>query len=137
MKKLRNFFSSFEPLLDLNTSAALLGVSVSTVTRYIEDGTLAAVTVHRGKRKISRKIRPSTLHAFLAGNATSRPPEGSGGTPPVPPLLPPLVEIRPSVGFDGVTEPPFLSQGNTVSQEQLYQGSTATQEGEADVIASN
>jgi|SRR6266540_6393318 len=116
MRNVRNkFFSSLaEPLLDLNTAAALLGVSVSTITRYIDDGTIAAVITHRGKRKLTRKIRPSTLSAWLSGNS-SRPPEGGGDSNLQSPPLPPLAIIRPgvSVGFDGMP-PPF---GNDSKEE--------------------
>jgi excisionase family DNA binding protein len=143
MRKLNHFSNFTEPLLDLATSAALLGVSVSTVTRYIEDGTLAAVVTHRGKRKLSRKIRPSTLHAFLSGNAT---PEGAGGAYLPPPLLPPLTQIRLGglVGFNGMPEPPInqLIGGDAGegSDENLSGINTedAEQEGEqTDVVTPN
>lgn len=129
MKNVKNKLPTFEPLMDLNIVALLLGCSVSTVTRLCDEGVMPHIVVARHRRKRTMKIRPSALSAFLAGN-TSRPPEGRGGTPPVPPLLPPLAEIRPGVfvGFNGMplSEPPFVSQGETVE---------ATQEGgQADAV---
>jgi excisionase family DNA binding protein len=118
------FFSSLsEPLLDIKTAAALLGCSIHTVIRWCEDGTLAYVTTHRGKRKLTRKIRPSTLHAFLSGNTVVRPstPEGSGGSNLQPPLLPPIRTPGVSGGFDGMPEPPLAAHATLSPETQMQQ----------------
>lgn len=121
MRNLKKTLSNLEPLLDLNTTAALLGCSVSTVTRMCDDGSLPYVTTHRGKRKLTRKIRPSSLSAFLAGNTVlPRPiPEGNGGTNLPPPILP-VPEFHPVELPDGLNElmpPPMWLLSGAGKQE--------------------
>lgn len=121
MRNLKKNLSTLEPLLDMNTVALLIGCSVSTVTRMCDDGSLPYVIVHRGKRKLTRKIRPSSLSAFLSGNTSSlRPiPEGNGGTNLPPPILP-VPQFHPGgemAGYDGSMPPPMWLLPGAEKQE--------------------
>src|SRR5713101_7037324 len=84
MKDMKENLSTLEPLLDLATAAAVLGCSVSTVIRMCMEGSLPYVAIHRGKRKLTRKIRPSSLSAFLADNTVRSTPGEGGNLPPLP-----------------------------------------------------
>jgi len=65
-----------DSLLDLNATAALLGTSPATVVRWVDDGTLSCLVLHRGKRKLTRRFHQEDVMRIV--NPAEMQQEGKG-----------------------------------------------------------